>query len=29
MVLNVAAVVVVYPMLRWLAEKVGAERMNW
>ncbi len=29
LVLNVATVVLVYPLLRWLAEKVGAERLNW
>jgi rod shape-determining protein MreD len=27
--LNVAAVVIVYPALRWLAQRVGAERMDW
>ncbi len=29
LVLNMATVVLVYPVLRWLAEKVGAERLNW
>jgi rod shape-determining protein MreD len=27
--LNVAAVTIVYPALRWLARRVGAERLNW
>jgi rod shape-determining protein MreD len=29
MVLNIVTVVLVYPVLRWLAGKVGAERLNW
>src|SRR5450756_258461 len=29
MVLNIVTVVLVYPALRWLAGKVGAQRLNW
>ncbi len=28
-VLNIVTVVLLYPALRWLAGKVGAERLNW
>ncbi len=29
MFLNMATMILVYPMLRWLADKVSAERLNW
>ncbi len=29
MALNVVTVALVYPVLRWLAGKVGAQRLNW
>ena len=29
MLMNVAAVILVYPALRWLARQLGAERMDW
>jgi hypothetical protein len=28
-VLNIVVIVLMYPVLRWLTGKVGAERLNW